>query len=306
MFEADLLLLQPVFSKPDFASDWRDRWQLWNQVFTRHNLDPNLFAAVRPAFYSAFEAVHREFARQKGAVIWGDKSPNYHDHMMEMARTFPGARFIVVWREPLHTVGATLRAATAGSRYFRKRGMPWRSLLGYRIFTQQCTQAVAAGIPVHQVHYENLVTDTAKAMRGVCTFLGIPYDESLCTLEGADRSAVYTGRHHDLLRNNAILREPREDVMDPALRNRVERYAALWNHIDEGSPENKGLSTQLQRKFDLFQYRAYRAIDLLIRLGFCFLPTSLLRSYRRLRDNREARRFTSILFDTQLRNPANE
>ncbi|MGA2021201.1 MAG: sulfotransferase, partial [Candidatus Sulfotelmatobacter sp.] len=232
MFEADLLLLRPVFLKPARICDWTQRWEFWNQTFSRHGLDPTEFAGVLPEFRSVFETVHQEYARRKNAVIWGDKSPNYHDQLLRMAKDFPHARFIIVWRSPLEMIGATLRAAATGSRYFRKRGMPWRSLLGYRAFKGQCSQIISAGAAVHQLHYEDLVSDTAAVMQKVCMFLDIPYDHRICTLEGADRSAVYAGRHHNLLRENDIVAGPRRDVIEPSLRRRVMRYVNLWRQID--------------------------------------------------------------------------
>jgi hypothetical protein len=295
MFEADLLLLRPVFLKPPQGSDWTERWEFWNQTFSRHGLDNTAFPSVFAEFRSAFETVHQEYARRKDAAIWGDKSPNYHDQLISMRKEFPTARFIIIWRDPLETIGATLRAAATGSRYFRKRGMPWRSLLGYREFKRQCAQIVAAGAAVHQLHYEDLVSDTAAVMRKVCGFLDIPYDDGLCTLEGADRSAVYAGRHHNLLRKDAILAEPRPDVIDPSLRRRIERYVTLWREVDagKGRVSSHGVPTLAEMQVDRIRYRIFRILDALIRVGFCFLPIPLLRLYRRAKERTEKTSSTS-------------
>jgi hypothetical protein len=283
MFEADLLLLRPVFLKPAGVSDWSERWEFWNQTFSRHGLDPAEFNDTRPEFRSIFEAVHKEYARGKGAAIWGDKSPNYHDQLVQMAKDFPSARFIIVWRDPMQTIGATVRAAASGSRYFRKRGMPWRSLFGYQTFTWQCRRLISAGSAVHQLHFEDLVNDTAAVMQRVCQFLDIPYDDSLTTLAGADRSAVYAGRHHNLLRENAIVAGPRADVIEPSLHRRVLRYIALWRQIDAGSDNSipHGVPSFAEMQLDQLRYRLFRTLDTLIRLGFCFLPIPLLRFYRK-------------------------
>jgi hypothetical protein len=280
MFEADLLLLRPVFVKPAFLSDWADRWECWNQTFSRHGLNAGEFADLRPKFKSVFEAVHQTYARRKGATIWGDKSPNYHDQLPAMAEIFPAARFIIVWRDPIDTIGATLRAAASGSRYFRKRGMPWRSLLGYGVFRQQCAELIGSGAAVHQLHYEDLVSDTAAVMKKVCDFLRIPYDDSLCTLQGADRSAVYVGRHHNLLKDNAIVDGPRCNPLNPQLRRKAERYVSLWQQADAESQVAAG------PRFDRVRHCFYRVLDWLIRAGFCFFPIPLLRAYRRLKERR--------------------
>jgi hypothetical protein len=283
MFEADLLLLRPVFLKPSKTCDWARRWELWNQTFSRHALDAAQFDGVPPEFRSVFEAVHKEYARRKGGVIWGDKSPNYHDQLVRIAKDFPTARFIIVWRDPVQTIGATLRAATNGNRFFRKRGMPWRSLFGYRAFRRQCEQIISGGAAVHQLHYDDLINDTRAVMQGVCKFLDIPYDDSLTTLAGADRSAVYAGRHHNLLRENAIVAGPRLDVIEPSLRQKVQHYVEWWRQIEagiDGSIPHGGPSFA-EMQLDQLRHRLFRTLDAIIRLGFCFLPMPVLSVYRK-------------------------
>ncbi len=284
MYEADLLLLRPLFLKPPFLRDWTARWEFWNQAFSRHGLDRHQFPSNIPEFTSAFEAVHQEYARRKGALIWGDKSPNYYDQLVRISKDFPHARFIVVWRHPVETIGATLRAAAPGNSYFRKSGMPLRSLLGSRVLKRQCDAIVAAGASEHQVQYEDLASDTAAVMRGLCQFLQIPYDSSLSTLEGADRSAVYEGKHHSLLRKDVIVSGPRPDVLDPRLRTKIDHYLTLWREAD--SPEHRTISpgttpSLAQMRLDQLLYRLCRAMDACTRIAFCFLPIPLLRLYRK-------------------------
>jgi hypothetical protein len=284
MYEADLLLLRPVFLKPPIFQDWAARWEFWNQAFSRHGLDRAQFANNIREFSSAFGAVHQAYARRKGARIWGDKSPNYYDQLVGIAKDFPQARFIIVWRHPVETVGATIRAAATGNAYFRKPGMALRSLLGSRVLKRQCDAIVAAGASVHQVQYGDLVSRTADVMKSICQFLEIPYDPSLSTLEGADRSAVYEGKHHCLLRNDVIVAGPRPDVLDPRLREKIDRYLTLWRESDFPKPRtiSRGPTpSPAKRRLDQLCYRLYRALDACTRVAFCFLPISLLRLYRR-------------------------
>ncbi len=284
MYEADLHLLRPVFLKPPFLRDWTARWEFWNQSFSRHGLDRHQFAGNIREFSRAFEAVHQEYARRKGAVIWGDKSPNYYDRLLQLVKDFPRARFIIVWRHPAETIGAGIRAAASRSSYFRKRGTPLRFLLGSRVLKHQCDGLLAAGAAVHQVQYNDLVSDTAAVMRSVCQFLQLPYDASLSTLEGADRSAVYEGKHHSLLRGDVIVSAPRPDVIDSRLRTKIDDYTTLWCRTN--SAEHQIISPSqrpplARMRLDRLHYRRYRALDACTRLAFCFLPIRLLRLYRK-------------------------
>jgi Sulfotransferase family len=121
MYEADLILLRSVFFKSRRFCDWAQRWQFWDKAFTRHNLDPDEFARKGIGdFPTAFAAVHTEFAKRKGATIWGDKSPNYYDRLRYLAGIFPQAKFIIVWRDPLGTANSIARAAATGNHYFNR------------------------------------------------------------------------------------------------------------------------------------------------------------------------------------------
>jgi hypothetical protein len=284
MYEADLLLLRPVFLKPPFWRDWAARAEFWNRSFSRHGMDHDRFAGDTSAFPEAFEAVHQEYARRKGAAIWGDKSPNYYDRLLQMAKDFPRARFIILWRQPAETIGAAIRAAAGGNSYFGKRGTSLRSLLGSRVLKHQCDALLAAGAAVHQVEYHDLVSDTPAIMRSVCQFLQLPYDDSLSHLEGADRSAVYEGKLHSLLRGNVIVSGPRPNVIDSRLRTKIDHHTTLWRQTD--SAENRVVSSSSRpplaaMRLDWLRYRLYRTLDVCIRLAFCFLPIPLLHLYRK-------------------------
>ncbi len=289
MYEADLILLRPVFLKSRRFCDWAQRWQFWDKAFTRHNLDPNEFERKRIAdFPTAFAAVHTEFARRKGATIWGDKSPNYYDRLRYLAATFPHARFIIVWRDPLGTANSIARAAATGSHYFKRRGAALRGLIGYGVFKQQVDWLRANGKLVHELSYEDLTTDTARVIQSVCGFLQIPYRDELATLQGADRSAIFDGQHHAFVKGEKIVTGVRPSVISGRFRAKTNRYIAFWRSrytgnwppypLPDGSnAERAGL---LERMLDKLEYLGIRGFEAFTRVCFCMLPLSWLRRYR--------------------------
>ena len=205
MYEADLLLLRSAFLKPGRSCDWAERWEFWNKAFTRHGLNVQDFTEGITDFPKAFAAVHKDFARRKGATIWGDKSPNYYDRLQEMAEAFPDARFIIVWRDPAGTANSILRAAQTGNSYFKRPGSTLRGLIGYEVYKQQHDWLIAHGRAVYDVSYEDLVGDTPAVMKEVCRFLQIPYHDDLANLQGADRSAIFDGQHHAFVKGDKIV-----------------------------------------------------------------------------------------------------
>lgn len=291
MFEADLVLLRPVFWKPGKFNDWAKRWEFWNSALSRHQVTINAGAESITDFSTAFTEAHQQFARQKGASVWGDKSPNYYDRIREIANAFPGAKFIIVWRNPEHVVNSVVRAGHGGSPYFAKRGAALRGLLGHQILKKQVDWLVDHNQALLQINYEELISETPSIMRTVCEFLGIPYFDELSTLTGADRSAIYEfgGTHHTLVKGDQIVTAGRPNALDNNLRLRVAGYMAFWRKQYAGkwpafpkiTSKDDAAPPALQRITDSLAYFALRAFDKFTALAFCFLPVALLSGYRR-------------------------
>ena len=53
----------------------------------------------------------------------------------------------------------------------------------------------------------------------------------MTSLEGADRSAVYNGEHHSMVKSSSIVaNRERPEVLSPALKSKVERYVVFWRN----------------------------------------------------------------------------
>jgi sulfotransferase family protein len=295
LYEGDLPLLSPLFWFPKAKSDWRERWEFWNSAFERHQVDSARIPRTVCGVAEAMSHVGREYARRKGATIWGCKSPNYYDSMVRLNREFQGARFIVIWRDPSDICRSILRAAEHPN-WFRKSGLPHRALFGYRQMKKECDQLIASGVPVHEIEYEDLVQNPASVMLGVCGFLGVGFDERMLYLEGADRSAIYGGDHHALVKSEKIvLAKERPEVLPAALRNKVRRYVSRWQkefkgrwpRVQPGSAEEAGQPGRLERYSDVLKYRTLRTMDFMIIVVFCFAPLSFLEKYRNLKRDRQ-------------------
>jgi Sulfotransferase family len=287
MFEGDLVRLRSTFLNPIGLRHWTERWDLFDQALTRHALDREVIPNGVSNFPKAFSAAHRLYAQKKGAVIWGDKSPAYFNWLARMAKDFPEARFIIVWRDPTYTANAVLRAAAAGSAHFRRRGAVLREFLGYEILKKQCDRLLRCGVPVCQINYEDLTRETEAVMRRVCDFLTIDYEHSLSTLQNADRSAIFEGSHHSLVRGDTIVQGPRENLISPKLREKINSYVALWRQSYPGWPPyprgadlSTGIPNRVTRSVDRLLYRIFRLRNFLERMFFSHAPIWLLRRHR--------------------------
>lgn len=287
MYEGDLLLLGPMFWGGRSKADWKQRWDFWNTGLSRHQLDSKRIPDHPANLAAAMESVGREYA---GTAIWGCKSPSYYDRLDQLSRLFPGARFIIIWRDPADTLRSIVRASQ-GSSWFGKTGMSVRALLGDLEMKKGCDLLVARGCRVHQLHYEELVRDPASTMAGVCKFLKIPYDPRMGTLEGADRSAIFSAGHHAMVKGERIVSGPsRAEVLAPRLKKKIDRYVVYWKKRYGGLwpvyplvPEGSAEATFLERTRDSLAFALFRAWDRSVALVYCFAPVFLLAAYRRVK-----------------------
>ncbi len=97
MYEADLFLLRPLFSRKGSKRDWQGRWEFWNSALSRHNVPTDKIPEAGPDLPAAASAVWREYAGT--AAVMGEKSPNYYDCLQTLSEQFPDARFLVIWRD---------------------------------------------------------------------------------------------------------------------------------------------------------------------------------------------------------------
>jgi len=291
MYEADLFRLKPYLRTLRVGRRWTSKCESWNGVFHRHGLDPSEIIVRSSDLRIGIERVYREYARQKGAVIWGDKSPTYHDFLGRLARDFPDARFIIIWRDPLAICRSVMHAAQK-SRWFGKTGMNHRVLMGYRVLKGECDRLVDKGARIYQLQYEELVRDPVHAMTGICTFLGIPFVPSMVSLKGADRSAIYDGEHHALVRGQRVIADvDRAEILPSNLKRKIERYINLWQRESDGIWPTSGSCQNCEQRepslaervLDQVLYHSLRGFDVVVNLMHILAPRRAVEAWRRLR-----------------------
>jgi hypothetical protein len=302
MYEADLFLLQPLFTNKGSNPNWRARWEFWNSALSRHHLRAERIPVSVPDLRSGAMAAWEEYA--DGAAVMGEKSPNYFDCLSTLADEFPGARFLIIWRDLADTCRSIVRART-GSTFFSKPGILHRAVIGYHKLKQGRDALLSKNIPVHEIQYEEMIQDPAVVLAGVCQFLGIPFDARTTTLEGVDSSPIYEGSHHKQVKGGKIERSKvRREVLSPQVRHKIQRYVNYWRQESGGvwpryprsQENNSDIPTATERFRDEVLFRALRALDRFTALVYCYAPFSWLDRYRSYKNRRLVN--ASIKIDT--------
>jgi hypothetical protein len=290
MYESDLPLLWSLFLLPRKSSWWLNKFDSWNGALTRHKIDPAAIPENISDLPGAFTAVAQQYAGKKRATVWGCKSPSYYDCMTELAGWFPQAKFIVIWRDPADVCRSIVRAAEK-SPWFARRGMDLRALLGYRRMKKEADELVRRGARIHQLQYDDLVREPAAALTAICDFIGVPFDPRMASLEGADRSALYNGDHHSMVKSSSIVaNRERPEVLSPELKSKVERYVVFWRKQSGGSWPVKAAVSQgtqpaslFERTADRVRHGVLRSIDRIVPFLYSFVPVSVWQRYRQMK-----------------------
>lgn len=285
MYEDELPLLWPLFLGSNAKKDWAERWEFWNQALSRHKIDPADLPRDVSSLREACEATWALYA--PNAEIRGGKSPSYFDCLPRIAKEFPNARFLVMWRDPADVCRSVVRAQS--DSFFAKRGMLLRALLGCRDLKAGYDALVERGVSVYPVQYEDLVENPTAVMKGVCSFLDIEFDPRMASLKGADRSAIYEGEHHDGVNREKISAKKKEEVLPQDIREKIARYIAYWKresggswpaHSESAADATTGAAFSFERLADSVTYRTLRIFDQFVALVYSYLPIGILRKYR--------------------------
>jgi hypothetical protein len=298
LYEGELPLLWPLFRSPSRAS-WAARWDFWNGALSRHRI-PLGAVPEEKELPAAFAAVGQYYANQKGAQIWGCKSPNYFDLVPRLADWYPNARFIFVWREPSDICRSVARAAQTPS-WFRRPGMHLRVILGFELLRDARNLLIRRGAAVHDLDYGDLIADTAGQMQLICDFLQIRYASEMTSLQNADLSSVYDGDHHQLLRKASATSSDHSvhGIEVPArIKGKLARYKVRWKQLfpdatalsHSPQPNTTSAPSAWELLFDRTQFGILRCLDWAPRFVFPFTPTWIWQIYRKVK-YRKARYF---------------
>ena len=129
------------------------------------------------------ELFFERYAASRGKLRWGDKTPQNIHHIAWILRHFPRAKFIHVVRDGRDVV-CSMRTHPR-FRVVHGQTVPTRIQRPLQPCIQAWLRYTAAGMnwrghaDYREVRYEDLVETPETTMRGVCEFLGEPYDPTL-------------------------------------------------------------------------------------------------------------------------------
>lgn len=183
-------LLNTISNRYRFFEQWKG---------PRPSIDTLRQAGSVSAPSEFLETLYTAYARQNGAVRWGDKTPIYTNYIDLLHTLFPRAQFIHIIRDGRDAILSMLEKYEQREFhvdvYFAARN--WVR----RIHAARTSGARLGPERYYEIRYENLVADPGRELQALCTFLNEPYVPEMTQPHELARKIVKPGDFHDPVRH---------------------------------------------------------------------------------------------------------
>ena len=119
-----------------------------------------------------------------GEKYFLDKTPRYYNIIPEIAKIFPNAKFIFLFRNPIHVMSSIINTWNHGrlkNLYFFKRDLevgPVALSEGYHLLKDRA----------YAVRYEELVVNPVLVIKDLCRYLEIGFDKNMLVTIGSKKT----------------------------------------------------------------------------------------------------------------------
>ena len=125
--------------------------------------------------------IYRRHLQAEGKVRWGDKTPVYVEIVPELARMYPGSRFIHLVRDG-RDVAKSFKATgwDSGGRWLHDNTREWTKALRchWRWSRSELRERILL------VRYEDLLLEMEPTLRRICAFIGEEFEPQMLAWEG--------------------------------------------------------------------------------------------------------------------------
>jgi len=136
---------------------------------------------TEPYVRDVVEVVYRRHIEAEGKARWGDKTPVYIEILPELARMYPGSRFIHLVRDG-RDVAKSFKATSwpTGGRWLHENTREWTKALKYhwRWAGSEFRDRILL------VRYEDLLLEMESTLRQICLFIGEKFEPQMLAWEG--------------------------------------------------------------------------------------------------------------------------
>ncbi len=179
-------------------------------------------------------------ARLAGKPWWGEKTPENVRYLADLVEIFPNAKILHIHRDPRAVVASLMQ-------------VPWApdsvliNALKWKIDMLYADEFLKAGGRLHELAYEELITDPRACLQRVCDFIGVDFDERMLAFHrsAGDRLQGEAWKDGTLQPVNASSREKWTTVLSRPESRLVEILAGSLTEMRPSKTEGVGLLSLL-------------------------------------------------------------
>lgn len=184
----------------------------------------SMLYGMRSESYSELvRAIYSHGMRAEGKSWWGDKTPRYVMNLELLNRLFPGVRLIHLVRDG-RDVALSYARCSWGPSSVRESALYWMTRVG----VAHRFMKTHPDMPVCEVRYEDLVREPETALRTICEFIGVHYEDGMLDYHATAES--HFSRDEKLVNHQLVKQPPRVDRIE---RWRNEMPRADYIQFDE-------------------------------------------------------------------------
>lgn len=162
-----------------------------------------------------FEALVRHvlsIPEDDASLVWGDKSPSYLRHIPLLVEQFPDARVIHIIRDARD---CSLSMHRAWGKNILRAAQRWQDDVS-------SAREDGRSLPdaYREIRYEDLLSDPRSTLQGLCSFIGIGFDEGMLGVNAANEDKGDTRGSKEVVSGNV---GKYRSSMDPGVIRAVEK-----------------------------------------------------------------------------------
>ncbi len=157
--------------------------------FQRLELDPGSFKSIEGATFSMvdlYKEINELLKRRNAKSRLVDKDPRNLENISSIHSFFPEAQIIHIIRDPRDVVFSKLKANWSSRRPYWLHTMIGEAQMKHGLKSAGRLRPTT----YHQLRYEDLLEDPEEALRGLCRFLGIDFEEGMLRFNVAAKDLV--------------------------------------------------------------------------------------------------------------------
>ena len=171
-----------------------EQFKLWN--YDSRSFLEHLSRKDEISLHELIDSMFSSYCANEGKTIWGDKSLFFAT--IDILRAlFPDARFIHIVRDG-RDVFDSWRKMDSTKGNASVIALDW----SYKLYKIESSLKKLSPANQLTIRYEDLIDDPEKAVKAVCSFVGVEYETGM--LDFYKTSHYYIGDHHSNLIFNAI------------------------------------------------------------------------------------------------------